>query len=98
MRFLDRCDASLKRRVVDRRGSGWSGLPDLAARRNDRKGARQPAVDRDRLAIDVRGVVRGEEQRHVRNLLGRSGAAQWVELSDLVAGAPGARRLEQAAS
>src|SRR5204863_7026027 len=40
----------------------------------------QPAVDGERAARDVRRLVRGQEERRLRHLLGRTPAALWLHL------------------
>src|SRR3546814_7600919 len=44
----------------------------------------EPAVDRYRLSIDIAGLVAGQEQRDIDEFLGLRGAAQRVELAQLV--------------
>src|SRR5207253_9110342 len=48
---------------------------------------REAAVDRDRLAVDIGGVVAGEEQSHRSEFVRLAGALQRIELADLVLGA-----------
>ena len=69
-----------------------------ALRRHDRMRARQAAIDRECLAVDVRSIVGREEQRHLRDLDRRAGAAQRIELADLVIGAARARLFEDRAA
>src|ERR1700679_1359419 len=52
-----------------------------------RQRARQPAVHRDRMAVDVGRLVARQEQRGRRDLFGVAIAAQRIELADLVVGA-----------
>src|SRR5882672_12105929 len=47
----------------------------------------EAAVDRDRLAVDVGGVVARKEQAHRREFVRLAGALQRIELADLVLGA-----------
>src|ERR1700710_881462 len=44
----------------------------------------KPAIDRDRLAVDVGGVVARQEQAHRREFMRLAGALQRIELADLV--------------
>src|SRR3546814_3652938 len=44
----------------------------------------EPAVDRYRLSIDIAGLVAGQEQRDIGEFLGLRGAAERVELAQLV--------------
>src|SRR5258707_11834639 len=53
-------------------------LPRIRHRRGE------AAVDRDRLAVDVGGVVARKEQSHRRELVRLAGALQRIELADLV--------------
>src|SRR4051812_2405221 len=48
---------------------------------------REAAVDRERLAIDIRRFVAGQKQTHRRELVWLAGALERVELADLVLGA-----------
>src|SRR5882762_6626170 len=45
---------------------------------------RQPAVDRDRLAVDIGRIVARQKQSHRREFVGLAGALQRIELPDLV--------------
>ena len=54
----------------------------------------EPAVDGDGLAVDVGGVVGGQEQAGVGDLVGHAVAGQRVELADLVLVAAGPRAVE----
>src|ERR1700730_17889843 len=47
----------------------------------------QAAIDRDRLAVDVRRLVACQKQSHRRELVRLAGALQGVELADLAVGA-----------
>src|ERR1700682_234407 len=47
---------------------------------------RQAAIDRDRLSVDVGGVVAGEKQSHRRQFMRLAGALERVELPDLAVG------------
>ena len=54
--------------------------------------AREAAVDRDRLSVDVRRVVGGQEERSAeRSLLGAARALERIQLSDFVTGRPRSR-------
>src|SRR5258708_35702536 len=55
----------------------------LAPGADEGVGARQSPVHGDGLAIDIRGLVAREEQRHGGDLLGLAGALAGVELADL---------------
>src|SRR5450631_4364986 len=48
---------------------------------------RQAAIDRDRLSVDIGGVVACEKQSHRRQFMRLAGALQRVELADLAVGA-----------
>lgn len=51
----------------------------------------QPAIHGPRLAVDVAGLVAGQEQGDARDLVGAAGALGGVQLADLALCAAGAR-------
>src|SRR6202048_4292081 len=75
------------RRSPGRRVDGASAvrrsnrLPRIRHRRGE------AAIDRDRLAVDIGGVVAGEKKSHRREFMRLAGALQRIELADLVLGA-----------
>src|SRR4051812_13590729 len=64
-----------------------SRTPSEAHRPGERMRAGEAAIDRNRLSINVRGIVAGEEQRHGGNLARHTVASERVELPDLALGA-----------
>src|SRR3569833_3906148 len=64
---------------------GHESASDWPARIRHRRS--EAAVDRDRLAVDIRGVVAREEKAHRREFVRLAGTLQRIELADLVLGA-----------
>src|SRR3546814_7215356 len=58
------------------------GLAEQLARHRMRAG--EAAIDRDRLSVDIACLIAREEQRDIGEFLGLCGAAQRVQLAELV--------------
>lgn len=66
----------------------------LAARQRERMRAREPAVDRDRLAVHVGGFIARQERGHGGNFFRIAVARERIELPDLLVSAALAGALE----
>src|SRR3974390_266007 len=83
--FRDRLSTPARRAASRGAYKDGSGRPAALAHGVRR---REPAVDHDRLAVDVGAVVRGEEQRRAGDLLRLAAPLQRVEVADPVLRAP----------